>query len=404
MGVLFGFCHAEVAEVGLGHEVGEEVVHRFGRDDDGELEVFVILSHADVVEVGGDGAEGYLCFELCRFGERKALAADGVCGEAGRACEDAGDLAGAIGAVVEVDDHVVVADEADGGAIGGIDAGEGRDELVGDAVVVEFPNSDEGAFIATAFGIASDHCIEGLLFFFPAAVTVHGVVAAADAGQETDVIFVKFALEFLKIVRTAGGHGVAAVHEGVDEDAGEFVFGGHAEEGVEVALVGVDAAVGEETDEVERSSLLGCEFVGFCERGIGVEGAVEDGGVDAGHVHVDDAAGTEVEVADFAVAHLPVGEADEVFAGAEEGIGVVAEERVVGGLAGLGNGVAVGLGAVTPSVEDGEDDWCFGHDGSVSLRLVLMARISTLVKVRGRERSGFLHWHHRFTHDLVEVI
>ena len=52
--------------------------------------------------------------------------------------------------------------------------------------------------------------------------------------------------------------------------------------------------------------------------------AVEDGGVDAGHVHADDAAGAEVEVADFAVAHLAVGETDEVFAGAEEGVGVVA--------------------------------------------------------------------------------
>jgi hypothetical protein len=38
-----------------------------------------------------------------------------------------------------------------------------------------------------------------------------------------------------------------------------------------------------------------------------------DGGVDAGHVHADDAAGAEVEMADFAVAHLSVGQADEVF-------------------------------------------------------------------------------------------
>ena len=34
------------------------------------------------------------------------------------------------------------------------------------------------------------------------------------------------------------------------------VLGGQAEERVEVALVGVDAAVGEEADEVEGSSLL----------------------------------------------------------------------------------------------------------------------------------------------------
>ena len=65
-------------------------------------------------------------------------------------------------------------------------------------------------------------------------------------------------------------------------------------------------------------------------------------------------------MADFGVAHLAVGEADEVLAGAEEGVGIVAEELVVDGFAGLGDGVAVGLGAVAPAVEDGEDDG-FGH-------------------------------------------
>ena len=134
----------------------------------------------------------------------------------------------------------------------------------------------------------------------------------------------EFALEFLEVAEAAGGQGVAAVHEGVDEDVGEFVLRGHAQERVEMALVGVDAAVGEEADEVEGSSLLRGEFVGADEGGVGEEGAVEDGGVDAGHVHADDAAGAEVEVADFAVAHLAVGEADEVLAGAEEGVGVVA--------------------------------------------------------------------------------
>ncbi len=65
-------------------------------------------------------------------------------------------------------------------------------------------------------------------------------------------------------------------------------------------------------------------------------------------------------MADFAVAHLAVGESDEVFAGAEEGVRVVAQEAVVGWLAGLCDGVAVGLGAIAPAVEDGEDDG-FGH-------------------------------------------
>ncbi len=102
------------------------------------------------------------------------------------------------------------------------------------------------------------------------------------------------------------------------------------------------------------------EVVGADEGGVGVEGAVENGSVDAGHVHADDAAGAEVEMADLGVAHLAVGQADEVLAGAEEGVGVLAEELVVGGFAGLCDGVAVGFGAVTPAVKDGKD-YRFGH-------------------------------------------
>ena len=125
-------------------------------------------------------------------------------------------------------------------------------------------------------------------------------------------------------------------------------------------LVGVDAAVGEEADEMEGAALLLREGHGAEQGRVGEETAVGYGGVDAGHVHADDATGAQVEVADFAVAHLAVGEADEMLGGAQEGVGVVAQEHVVGGLAGLGYGVAMGFGSVAPAVEDGQDDW-FGH-------------------------------------------
>ena len=67
--VLFGLGYAEVAEVGLRHEVGEEVVHRLGGDDDGELEVFVVLGHADVVQIFGDESARDLGLQFCGFGE-----------------------------------------------------------------------------------------------------------------------------------------------------------------------------------------------------------------------------------------------------------------------------------------------------------------------------------------------
>lgn len=74
----------------------------------------------------------------------------------------------------------------------------------------------------------------------------------------------------------------------------ELVLSGHAEERVEMALVGVDAAVGQEADEMEGSTFLTGELIGASESGVGVEGAVEDGGVDAGHVHADDSSRSQI--------------------------------------------------------------------------------------------------------------
>ncbi len=238
--------------------------------------------------------------------------------------------------------------------------GEGRDELVGDAGVVEVFDAADGVRVGASLGGAGDHGIERLTLLFPAEVTVHGEVAAGDAGDPADADGFELLPEGFEVAEAGGGHGVAAVHEGVDEDAGEALAGGEAEEGVEVAGVGVDAAVRQEADEVKRPASLPCEVHGSEEGGVGEEGAVGDSGVDAGHVHADDPAGAEVEVADLGVAHLAVREADEVVASAKEGVGEVAEELVVDGFAGLCDGVAVGLGAVAPAVEDGEDDG-FGH-------------------------------------------
>ncbi len=305
-----------------------------------------------------------LIVQLNGFGELVALAADGVGGEAGAAGENAGDLAHAVGAVVEVDDDVVVFYRTNGNGADRIaftfGAGERRDELVGDAVVVELFDPFDGVCVAAAFGMTCDQSVEGLFLLFPAKVAVHGVVAAAHTGNLSHARFAKGLLKLLEIAEAAGRQGIAPVHESVDEDVGELALRGHADESVEMALVRVNSAVREQADEVKRSSLLRSEVVGANQRWVGVKRAVEDGGVDARHVHPHDAACAEVEMAYFGVPHLPVGEPDKMFAGAEQRVGIVAKERVVGGLAGLSDGVAVGLGAIAPAVEDSENDG-FGH-------------------------------------------
>ena len=88
---------------------------------------------------------------------------------------------------------------------------------------------------------------------------------------------------------------------------------------------------------------------------MGEEFAVLDHQVDAGDVHVNDAAGADVEMPNFAVAHLPFGQADRRPAGLNQRVGIFAQQAVVVGLARERDGVGFGFGAVSPAVEDDED-------------------------------------------------
>jgi hypothetical protein len=92
---------------------------------------------------------------------------------------------------------------------------------------------------------------------------------------------------------------------------------------------------------------------GFRNGRVGGEFVVGDERVDAGNVHAHNAACADIQMADFAVAHLAVWQADEMFASANEGVGIFREELVVGGLAGQRDSVVCCVRAVTPSVEDG---------------------------------------------------
>ena len=176
-----------------------------------------------------------------------------------------------------------------------------------------------------------------------------------------DAVLAHLLLELGDVVGAGGGAGVASVHEGMHEDALQLVFAGDAEQGIEMLLVGVDAAVGDQAEEMKLASAFAGALHGLDDGRVLLEFAGGDGHVDAGDVHLHDAAGADVEVAHFAVAHLPVGQADEMLRRANQCVGELAEELVVGGLAGQGNGVVGGFGTIAPSVEDGENERTLEH-------------------------------------------
>ena len=91
------------------------------------------------------------------------------------------------------------------------------------------------------------------------------------------------------------------------EDALHAVLLGHAQQGVEMVLVRVHAAIRQQTQQMQPPFAGARLGHGIDQRRVLLELAVLDHQVDLGDVHVDDAAGADVEVPDFAVAHLPAG-------------------------------------------------------------------------------------------------
>ena len=82
-------------------------------------------------------------------------------------------------------------------------------------------------------------------------------------------------------------------------------------------LMAVHAAVGNQAEEMQALALLAAWAKAFFSTLFLRQRVFLDGLVDAGQVLVNDAAGAEVEVADLAVAHLAVGQADIHAAGAD---------------------------------------------------------------------------------------
>src|SRR5207248_8509962 len=77
--------------------------------------------------------------------------------------------------------------------------------------------------------------------------------------------------------------------------------------------------------------------------------------LDARGVHMNDASGPNVQVADFTVSHLPFGQSHRRAAGLNQGIRIFAQQTVVYRLTGKRDRVRFGFGSITPAVEDYKD-------------------------------------------------
>ena len=113
---------------------------------------------------------------------------------------------------------------------------------------------------------------------------------------------------------------------------------------------------------------------GFDEHWMREEFSVQDHKVEARDVHVHDAPGANIQVADFAVAHLPFRQPNEWPAGVNQRVRILAQQPVIGRLARHGDGITLGLGAVSPAVENNEDErFRTGHNSALSSWLLAVS-------------------------------
>ena len=257
--------------------------------------------------------------------------------------QSAGDFPGPVGAEVVEDDAVALAN-----GLGALD-NRGHHKLVGDFLVVGVLHGAQGALGLLA--LAVDHGGIGLLHTLPAVVPVHGVVAAHDGGNLAHADFLQLVHQFLDVVLAAGGGHVPAVHKAVDEHFLHAHALGHFQQSVQVGVVAVHAAVGQQAHQVERLAVVLGVVHGLQQGLVLIHVAVLGGLGDAGQLLVDNAARADVGVAHFAVAHLAVRQAHVHAGGANLGVGVLGEDFIQVGFVGGGNGVAL-YGSNAEAVQD----------------------------------------------------
>src|SRR5581483_10933793 len=127
------------------------------------------------------------------------------------ACQAARNLACAIGAKVEVDAHIAIADGRQR-LTALVHDHKGNNELICHFPVVGLAHSLCSMVIASTLPYAVDHCVEGLLLALPATVAIHGVITPTHAGGLANSVLAHLLLKLLDVGRAVCRQGVAAVH------------------------------------------------------------------------------------------------------------------------------------------------------------------------------------------------
>ena len=124
----------------------------------------------------------------------------------------------------------------------------------------------------------------------------------------------------------------------------------------QVLLVAVDPARRQQPQHVQSAAGSLRRSAGRAQLGIGEETAVLDRRIDAGEILVDDAAGAEIHVPHFGIAHLPVRKADMAAFGMDQGVRTLRPQPAPVRKIGQRQRVVRGILAMAPTVQDQQHD------------------------------------------------
>jgi hypothetical protein len=149
---------------------------------------------------------------------------------------------------------------------------------------------------------------------------------------------------------------VASVKKRVHDNLADVFALGEIEAGLEMLEVAVHAAIGDETEKMERTLSSGRLGTGMNEHRITEKAAVGDRGANACQILVDHPAGADVEVTDFAVAHLPNRQTNPRARRHQGAVGTLRFESVEGRRRRQTDGVARACRRHSPTVENDKYD------------------------------------------------
>jgi hypothetical protein len=191
----------------------------------------------------------------------------------------------------------------------------------------------------------------------PTPVAIHPEVAAANrrdshVGMDTGESTLQIGDESESRPRRR----VAPIEQRMEPDGSRPATSGQLDERDQVPVVRVDTAGADQADHVEAATGRSRAVTGREQRGSLEERAVGDRGVDPGQVLEHRPPGSEIQVPNLGVAHLPGRQTDGVGRCPERGVGPGGKERSPVRHVRRGDRVRTWIAADPEAVEDDQDD------------------------------------------------